>query len=54
MAFSLDDFEMIFSIEFFVQAKIIAMAMPHLGGILIANEKSLSLCLLKDRSQKCH
>ena len=47
MAFSLDDFEMIFGIEFFVQAKIIAMAMPHLGGILIANEKSLSFVSVK-------
>ena len=29
---------MILGIEFFVQAK--AMAMPHLGGIMIASEKS--------------
>ena len=40
MALPLDDFDMILGIESFVQAK--AMAMPHLGGIMIASEKSPS------------
>ena len=34
---SLDDFDFILGMEFFVQAK--AVAMPHLGGLLIADER---------------
>ena len=40
MALPLDDFDMILGIEFLIKAK--AMAMPHLGGIMIASEKSPS------------
>lgn len=36
MALPLDDFDLILGVEFFVQAK--AIAMPHLGGLLIADE----------------
>ena len=45
MALPLDDFDMILGIEFFVQAK--AMAMPHLGGIMIVSEKSPSFVLVE-------
>ncbi|KAH7836883.1 hypothetical protein Vadar_006893 [Vaccinium darrowii] len=37
MVYSLDDFELILVNEFFLAAKVAVM--PHLGGILIANEK---------------
>lgn len=40
MVLSLDDFDFILDMEFFVRAK--AVAMPHLGGLLIANERCSS------------
>ena len=40
LALSLDDFDIIIGIEFFVQAK--AMMMPYLRDIMIASEKNPS------------
>ena len=45
MALPLDDFDLILGVKFFVQAK--AIAMPHLGGLLIADEVSPSFILVE-------
>ena len=46
MALTLDDFDLILGVEFFVQAT--AIAMPHLGGILITDELCPSFIPVKN------